>query len=226
MKKTYVISILIIVGLGVAFLLVNILSNNLLKKNIVQDASTPTTINQSQPVNNLPVQNTKSFIPPLNRAYERVTKKPFGIFINPQNSPIQPEKFRGYHTGTDFEIFPGEENADVPVKAVCSGKLEMKKYATGYGGVAVENCELDSELITVVYGHLKLASISKNAGDDLQAGDTLGILGSAYSKETDGERKHLHFGLHKGTAVSILGYVQNKTELANWIDPCLYVCRK
>src|SRR4030067_1140465 len=57
-------------------------------------------------VNNLPATNIKlDFQPPINRADERVTKKPFGIFITPQNSPIQPEKFSGFHTGADFENF-------------------------------------------------------------------------------------------------------------------------
>lgn len=166
----------------------------------------------------------QDFLPPLDRAKERVTKKYFGLFVTPQNSPVQPEKFRGYHTGTDFEIFPGEENIDVTVKAVCSGNLLMKKTATGYGGVAVESCNLNSEPITVVYGHLKLSSMSYNIGDKINAGDTLGILGRGYSVETSGERKHLHLGVYKGTAVNILGYVQNQSELSGWLDPCLYVC--
>lgn len=164
------------------------------------------------------------FQPPLSRAGERTTKKKFGTFITPQTSPVQPEKFRGYHTGTDFEIFPGEENEDVPVKAVCSGKLLTKKSATGYGGVAVESCDLNDEPITVVYGHLKLTSINFNVGDKINAGDPLGILGRGYSSETSGERKHLHLGFHKGTAVNILGYVQNKLELAGWLDSCQSVC--
>jgi len=173
----------------------------------------------------IPGKNKNSnFTPPLNRANERVTKKYFGLFITPQTSPIQPEYFRGYHTGTDFEIFPGEENIEVPVKAVCSGKLLLKKTATGYGGVAVEACDLNGEPITVVYGHFKLISIARNIGDKINAGDTLGILGQGYSVETSGERKHLHLGFRKGNSINILGYVQNQAELSGWLDSCLYVC--
>jgi hypothetical protein len=168
--------------------------------------------------------NSSSFLPPLAKAADRVTKKKFGDFITPQNSPVQPEKFRGYHTGTDFEIFPEEADADVPVKAVCDGKLALKKTASGYGGVAVESCQIDGKPITVIYGHLKISSIIANTGDGLGAGDTLGILGKGYSAETDGERKHLHLGFYRGTTVNILGYVQNQAELSSWIDPCLYVC--
>ncbi len=166
------------------------------------------------------------FLPPLTRASERVTKKPFGIFITPQTSPVQPERFQGYHTGVDFEIFPSELNADVSVSAICSGKLLLKKYATGYGGVAVESCTLDGSPVTVVYGHLKLDSITASSGDKILAGDTVGILGADKSAETDGERKHLHLGIHKGNSVNILGYVQDKVALTDWLDPCLYVCQK
>jgi murein DD-endopeptidase MepM/ murein hydrolase activator NlpD len=154
-----------------------------------------------------------------------VTKKPFGIYITPQTSPVQPERFRGYHTGTDFEIFPEELNADVPVHAVCKGAIALKKNASGYGGVLVQNCNLENQPVTVIYGHLKLTSISKNAGDNLNAGETIGILGKAYSSETDGERKHLHLGIHKGTTVNILGYVQSQSELSGWIDACTLVCK-
>jgi hypothetical protein len=90
--------------------------------------------------------------------------------------------------------------------------------------VAVESCNLNGQPITVIYGHLKLASINTAQGGNLAPGDVLGVLGAAYSQETSGERKHLHLGFHKGTAVDILGYVQNKADLSGWIDPCLYVC--
>lgn len=163
--------------------------------------------------------------PPLDQVKERVNKKTFGLFITPANSPVQPERFSGYHTGIDLEIFPNELNVEVPVLAACTGQIKMKKTATGYGGVVVTSCQLEGQDITVVYGHLKLSSISKKIGDSVQAGEKLGILGAAYSPETDGERKHLHLSFHKGTSVNILGYVQNQAELKNWLDPCIYLCQ-
>jgi len=172
-----------------------------------------------------PVQNPNEFLSPLDRAAERVTKKPFGIYITPKNSPVQPERFQGYHTGTDFEIFPEELNSDVPISAICAGKIVSKRTASGYGGVFVQSCAYNNQPITVVYGHLKISSISKNAGDDLNAGEEIGILGKAYSSETDGERKHLHLGIHKSSAVNILGYVGSKSELSGWIDSCSLVCK-
>jgi murein DD-endopeptidase MepM/ murein hydrolase activator NlpD len=228
MKKLYPILFLAIIAVLAYFILHK--KPTAVSNPVLNEAQSPQTIAPTQnPANsqNINVQNNQSatgFQPPLSRANERVTKKPFGIYITSQTSPVQPERFQGYHTGTDFEIFPEELNADVPVWAVCSGKLALKEYASGYGGVAVESCQLNNQPITVIYGHLNLASISAKAGDNLNAGDVLGNLGNAYSKQTDGERKHLHLGFHKGTAISILGYVSSQSQLSSWLDACQYVC--
>src|SRR5438105_4096773 len=59
-----------------------------------------------------PIPSTKSdpkLTPPIGNSLSRVTKKPFGIYITPQNSPVQPEKFKGYHTGVDFETTADEQ---------------------------------------------------------------------------------------------------------------------
>jgi len=232
MKKIIIILILFIIALAIFFLVKNLFVSKTNQTVSLSNQNQALT-NQSQTSTNQPLnQNTSNlnttlysgFEPPLDRSGDRVTKKPFGIYITPATSPIQPEKFQGYHTGSDFEIFPEELNIDVSVKAVCSGNLRVKEYANGYGGVAVQDCNLNGQAITVIYGHLKLASITKKAGDNLTVGETLGILGADKSTETSGERKHLHLGFHKGTAIDILGYVSAQADLANWIDPCLYVC--
>ncbi len=181
--------------------------------------------NPSSAQNKNAQNNSNGFVPPLPDAAARVTKKPFGIYVTPQHSPVQPERFTGYHTGADFETFPGEQNTTVAVHAVCAGTFRLKEYASGYGGVAVEQCALNGAPITVIYGHLNIATIAPNVGDKIAAGQTIGDLGKGYSVQTDGERKHLHLGFHKGTAINILGYVQNKADLSQWIDPCLYVCK-
>ncbi len=238
MKKIIIAAIFIILA-GAVFVLVK---NSLRKNNPVVPAKNisadiPASDNQNPPQsapaasapsdnkNVSPLQNSSGFFPPLDRAAERVTKKPFGIYITPKTSPVQPERFQGYHTGTDFEIFPEELDADVPIHAICSGKITVKRSASGYGGVLVQSCALNNQPITVIYGHLKLASIKKNAGDTLNAGDEIGILGKAYSSETDGERKHLHLGISKGSATNILGYVSSQSQLSGWIDPCSLVCK-
>ncbi|MFH0930074.1 MAG: M23 family metallopeptidase [Candidatus Moraniibacteriota bacterium] len=227
MKKIIVALLLIILAGSVFVLATNIFfwgNSAVPAKNISTDI--PAT--SSAPEDNQPaaaIQNSNEFLSPLGRATERVTKKPFGVYITPKTSPVQPEGFQGFHTGTDFEIFPEELNSNVPVRAICAGKIAMKKTASGYGSVLVQNCNLDNEPVTVIYGHIRLASISKKAGDTLSAGDEIGILGKAYSSETDGERKHLHLGIHKGSTINIRGYVNTEAELSGWIDACLYACK-
>ncbi len=153
----------------------------------------------------------------------RITKKPFGLYATPQDSPVQPERFSGWHSGADFETTSEEANIDVPVPALCDGKLLQKKTASGYGGVVVQSCNLNSGPVTVVYGHVKLSSVTLAINQGLKEGDRIGILGKGFSSETDGERKHLHLGIHKGTTISILGYVQKESDLSAWLDPADFV---
>lgn len=155
---------------------------------------------------------------PMERAKERVTKKPFGIKISPENSPISPERFSGYHTGIDYEIFEGEENIDVRVFAVCSGKLFRKENVSGYGGLLIQKCKLENQPVTILYGHIQLDSAQQQVGDNIAQGDFLALLGKTHSEDTDGERKHLHLGVHKGIIIDIRGYVQNESELKDWIN--------
>lgn len=160
---------------------------------------------------------------PVERGSERVAKKFFGTFVSPERSPISPERFYGYHAGVDFETFPEEQTKDVWVYAACGGSLILKKQAPGYGGVAAQSCALDDEPVTIVYGHLRLASISLALGSALERGDKIGALGTGYSAETDGERKHLHFAIHSGGAINLLGYVRQKEDLGAWKNPLKYL---
>ncbi len=168
-------------------------------------------------ISNARIGAIRSRIAPMDKMDQRITKKPFGIYITPKTSPVQPEKFTGYHTGTDFETFPEEANADVPFFAICSGKILQKRTATGYGGVLVQSCTINNEPVTIVYGHVSLKSIIKNIGETFNQGEQIGFLGQPPA-ETSGERKHLHLGIHKGTAVDIKGYVQSQSELSGWLD--------
>lgn len=153
----------------------------------------------------------------------RITKKPFGLYVTSKDSSVQPEKFTGYHTGVDLETTVAEANIDVPVPALFDGKLVMKKYATGYGGVVVEEATVEGQRMTIVYGHLKLSSITTTVGQYVKKGDILGVLGKGYSTETDGERKHLHLGIHLGSTINILGYVPKKSDLINWLYPVVFL---
>jgi len=160
---------------------------------------------------------------PLENPAERITKKPFGIKISPSDSPVQPEKFSGYHTGVDFEIFEGEEDVDISVYAICDGPLLTKRYVNGYGGVAIQQCVFNDSDATVLYGHLKLEGIEPSVGQMINKSEKIGILGAGYSDETDDERKHLHLGVHKGSKINYLGYVQDQLELGDWMNPLMLI---
>lgn len=158
-------------------------------------------------------------VSPISNPESRITKKFFGTYVTPKNSPVMPERFTGYHTGLDFETTAAEQNTDVQINVICDGKLLQKGYASGYGGYAVQACAINNQAVTIVYGHLRESSIAPKVGQELSAGDHLAVLGTGYSTETDGERKHLHLGIHIGTIVDILGYVPNKSQLSGWLDP-------
>lgn len=164
-------------------------------------------------------------VPPLDQAMARVTLKTFGLFVSPQHSPVNPERFTGYHTGVDFETFSSEQNTSVNVMAICLGKLLQKSWVKGYGGVAVQACTLEEKPITVVYGHLKLSSISTKVGEELKAGVAWAELGRGASYETDNERKHLHLGLKRGISINLHGYVPKPTDLSQWLDATKYLNR-
>lgn len=170
----------------------------------------------------IPESVVREFSTPTSRASERITKKPFGIKVSPQNSPVQPEKFTGYHAGVDFEVFPEEETTDVPISAVCTGKLATKRTATGYGGLVTQQCTLSGEAVTIIYGHIRLSSVTAKVGDELKAGQQFAVLGSGFSTETSGERKHLHLGIVKGHGSDIRGYVQQPELLGAFLDVSKY----
>lgn len=157
-------------------------------------------------------------IPPVAEFVQRITKKKFGTYITPATSPVQPERFSGYHTGVDVEY--GDVSGDVPVVAIANGVVEFSGTASGYGGVLAISHSINGEKYVAVYGHLDPESISKK-GAKILAGERIGVLGDGGTKETDGERKHLHLSIHKGTSVVLLGYSKTKDGLSDWIDPLM-----
>jgi len=154
-----------------------------------------------------------------------VTSKPFGIYITPNTSPIQPEKFTGYHTGVDIEIPDDFQNVDVPVYSISDGVVKLARTASGYGGVMAIVYEIEDSSYVAVYGHLRFSSFSVSVGDKVAAGQKIAVLGNGFSKETDGERKHLHFAVKPGSDVDLRGYVSNKTDLDEWVDPVAFLER-
>ena len=78
--------------------------------------------------------------------------------------------------------------------------------------------EINGKNHTVIYGHLDRKSLPK-VGDSVSAGQQVAVLGDHLSKETDGGRKHLHFGIRADDALNIRGYVSKKEELSGWLNP-------
>lgn len=160
---------------------------------------------------------------PVDAVVERLSKKPFGLYVTPQNSPVENEIFTGFHTGVDLELLPNETAADVMVKAACNGPLLQKQWVSGYGGVVLQECNLKGDVVTVLYGHVSLNSVLANVGTVMQVGEPLASLGQGFGNETDGERAHLHFGIINSSRQELRGYVQTEAELAGWINPTTFI---
>lgn len=146
----------------------------------------------------------------------------FGMFVtpDPEQNPIDPpERFTGYHTALDVETFDHEIDKEVEVCAVCDGNVLRAETAEGYGGVLIQSCRLQNQEVTVLYGHLDPASLTKRVGESIKSGEKLGLLGDEASAESGFTRKHLHLGIHKGPEPELLGYVRSESDLASFIDP-------
>lgn len=162
---------------------------------------------------------------PLEKTLQREQYKKFAQYIdsafyeNTQN--LYPSKFTGFHAGVDLEIFPEELNQLVPLSAISRGEIIYYGNVQGYGGLILQKLENG---YTVLYGHLKLNQNLTKVGDTVKTGDAIAYLGDAASSETEGERKHLHLGLYRGTDNYFKGYEINKTALLEkWIDPLNFI---
>jgi len=224
MKKILVLIVLAIIIISIvtigfskrATAPVNSNSNTTTTPNININDNVATTINNSNDSVPIPKSNLTE---PVADFRARVTKKPFGIYINPQNSTISPERFTGYHTGADAEY--QDISADVPVFAVTDGTVVLSRTASGYGGVIMLEITLDSAKHTVLYGHIRPSSLPK-VGQKVTKGDQIALLGTGYSTETDNERRHLHFAILADKSLNIKGYVSTKSQLSAWLDPLNY----
>ncbi len=158
---------------------------------------------------------------PLDHATNRPTPLHFGLHVTPDSAenPIDPpERFTGYHVATDYEVSAQELDAPVPVYAICAGRIVYSGYAEGYGGLLIHRCTLDGQPVSVIYGHLSRNGLLEE-GTTLKSGQQIGFLADAHSTDSDGNRKHLHLGIHRGKALDMRGYVQTEAEIADFIDP-------
>lgn len=160
---------------------------------------------------------------PIPNAENRATPLSFGLYVtpDPDNNPIDPpERFEGFHAAVDYEVSSGEVDGDIPVYAICSGKVVYSGYAEGYGGLVIHRCKINGKHVTVLYGHLSLEDLpAQNSA--VHGGETIALLADDRSYASGHNRKHLHLGIHKGKELELRGYVQTEEELDAYIDPAI-----
>jgi murein DD-endopeptidase MepM/ murein hydrolase activator NlpD len=130
--------------------------------------------------------------------------------------------YTGYHTAVDLETTSAEKNSVVPVYAISDGTVRFAGSASGYGGLVIIGFTYQSQAYTAIYGHIDTRSLAVKVGDKVTQGQTLANLAPACSVYSGNNRKHLHFGLHIGTAIAESGYVTTKIALSSWIDPKIF----
>lgn len=170
---------------------------------------------------------------PIDKYFERQTVKGFGDFIDDnfykgKETLFPYNRFYGYHAAVDLETFSDEKKPDTPVYAVYSGIITYIGTLSGYGGVILE--KLDGQNATALYGHVRIASTHFKVGDQINS-DTKPVflvnLGNEFSSETSGERKHLHFAVHKDTDLYFYGHEPSLVVLnTQWYNPNDYLKEK
>lgn len=163
-----------------------------------------------------PPSAEESLAAPTDEFKQRITKKFFGTYVTPSDSPVKPERFSGYHTGVDVEY--SDTTRDVPVFAIADGKIIYSQVVSGYGGVFVMQYTYKGNVYLALYGHIRPSTLPEK-NSDVAKGKQIAMLGNGNTQETDFERHHLHFSIRKGTEVDIRGYVQNESDLSEWINP-------
>ncbi len=172
------------------------------------DTSTVPTTLVTPTVTAKPPQTT-AIVLPVDQYGQRKTLKVFGEYIQ--------DRFTGYHVADDIEFTDTDDV--VPVKAMAEGQVEVVQFISGYGGFIRIKHTIDDQTIHSLYGHISLPSAVVKVGDQVKAGQFLANLGQGFSTETDGERKHLHFGLYAGTDTRLNGYETSAAAVSKWINP-------
>ncbi len=151
------------------------------------------------------VRQEATAVLPVEGYVERRTFKVFGQYVS--------DRFTGYHVADDIEF--GDVTKEVPVVAIMDGTVVRIGYVGGYGGMAL----IDHGDVNAIYGHIDLSSSLLKVGDTVTMGQFIASLGDGETAETDGERKHLHFGLYVGVPNRINGYETDASLVKNWINP-------
>jgi hypothetical protein len=126
-------------------------------------------------------------------------------------------RFVGYHVAEDSEADSGK--VEVPVRTIADGVVRYADWVSGYGGVIVIAHNVRNKKVNAIYGHVDIGSSELKVGDQVKKAQFIANLGDNKSRETDGERKHLHFALYIGDDLRLQGYEKNSKAVDNWINP-------
>lgn len=221
MRTKYITIFLVIFALFLGLLgYVMYKDGSFTKKSVITPTSTSTSTTKPKTAD--PVISNYYF--PINDFDNRIKYRWFGKYVDGTDTiPDCGAIFVGYHNADDLEVTSAEKSIDMPVYAVADGIIRQVSNVSGYGGLLVMGANIQGQDVTINYGHVRLSSITLKSGDTVKAGQKLGVLGTGCSAETAGERKHLHFAIHKGTTVNVRGYLPNQSELNDWIDPATFL---
>lgn len=177
-------------------------------------------------------QSRVTLVPPMDNFNDRIWLNPFGNQPSKttqipddkvsQYSDLicsQGKSYPGYHTGADLEVNKDELEKPVSVVSIADGIVRQAGHVNGYGGLVVIEHKINGQTYTAYYGHVDLSTVTVKAGDHVKVGQKIAELGAACSASNGNTRKHLHFGIHKGNSIVVAGYVTNKADLNNWVDP-------
>jgi murein DD-endopeptidase MepM/ murein hydrolase activator NlpD len=191
-----------------AFLLVGGTTVHLLGSKPVEISAASTAV-AAEPSTSVAPADPNLVLPIADYANRRTLKR-FGTWVDDG-------RFLGYHLGEDVEY--GDVAEEVVVHAIADGTVLVSGWVNGYGGTLIIQHEIDGEKINAIYGHLDPASLVKE-GESVAKGQTIARLGDGFTDETDGRRKHLHFGLYAaGEDLRVNGYTLEAMDLKDWIDP-------
>ena len=172
---------------------------------------------------------------PIDGYYDRQTVKQFGTYVDQAFLANHPNEFRdngypkftGYHAAADVDYTaPDQQNRDIEVRAIAAGTVVYQASVTGYGGVIVIRHQPPDlpDTITSLYGHVRLSDSPVKVGQTVAAGQPIANLGTAFGPETGGERRHLHFGIHRGTELDLAGHEPTQAVLTSqWDDPNVWL---
>lgn len=182
------------------------------------ESQSPTPAITQAPIEALVVKTKVAL--PIDQFFTRITKKSYGLYITPQKSPVTPERFTGFHTGVDVEY--DDVTTDVTVYAIAGGRVLHSSSVGGYGGTVAISYDINGKQYVVIYGHLRPSSMVAK-GATVKYGEPIAVLGTAFTSETSGERRHLHLSIRANNSLNFSGYVQKQSDLSGWEDPITFL---